>query len=260
MSVRSIALAFTAVLALAAPAAAEKIRVGVTAGPHAQILEQVKPVAAQRGLEIEIVEFSDYVVPNAALAAGELQANSFQHQPYLDNQKADRGYAIESVAPTVTFPLGIYSRKYKKWDEVPAGGIVAIQNDPTNGGRALLLLRDKGAITLKPNVGLKPTLLDIASNDRKLKFVEIDAAQAPRALDDVAAAAVNTNYAVTAKLDPTRDALLLEDPINPYVNVIAIRSVDRDKPWVKILVDAYRTPATKSFIETTFKGALLPSW
>ncbi len=255
---------FAATLALsllaAGTAAAEKIKIGVTPGPHAQILEVVKPIAAKKGLDIEILEFSDYVVPNAALEAGELQANSFQNLPYLDNQKADRGYKIEPVGLTVNFPLGIYSKKYKDWADIPAGATIAIQNDPTNGGRSLLLLQDKNALKLKPGVGYKPTVADIVDNPRKLKIVEVEAAQTPRVLDDVAAAAINTNYATQAGLDPAKDAILREDPKGPYVNLLAVRAADKDKPWVKILVESYQSPEVKEFVLSKFKGAVLPAW
>jgi D-methionine transport system substrate-binding protein len=220
----------------------------------------VKPIAAKNGLDIQIVEFSDYVVPNAALAAGELQANSFQHRPYLDNQKADRGYKIEPVGYTVNFPIGIYSKKHKNWDAVPQGATLSIPNDPTNGGRVLLLLRDKGALKLKDGVGFKPSIVDIVENPKKLKIVEIDAAQTPRTLDDVDVAAVNTNYATQAGLDPVRDAILREDPKGPYANVIAVRAEDKDKPWVKALVESYQTAEIREFILTKFKGAVLPAW
>ena len=245
----------------AAPAQAQTqtIRVAATPGPHAQILEAVKPVAARKGLDIRIVEFSDYVVPNAALDAGEIEANSFQNTPYLDNQKADRGYKIEAVGLTVNFPLGIYSKKHKSFDQVPQGGTVAIQNDPTNGGRALLLLQDKGAIRLKPDVGFKPTVADIVENPRRLKILEVDAAQTPRSLEDVDAASINTNFATAAGIDPAT-AILKEDPKGPYVNLIAVRSADKDKPWVKTLVDAYRSAEVKAFIAETFKGAVIASW
>ncbi len=262
MPFRTLAVAALAA-ALALPALAQQpqtIRVGVTPGPHAQILEAVKPVAAKKGLDLKIIEFSDYVIPNTALASGEIEANSFQHQPYLDNQKADRGFKIESVAYTVNFPMGIYSKKYKSWNEVPDGARFAIQNDPTNGGRTLLLLQDKGVIKVKESAGLKPTVADIVENPKKLKFIEIDAAQAPRALDDVDVAAVNTNYAVPAGLNPTKDAILREDAKGPYVNVIAVRAEDKDKPWVKALVEAYRSPEVKAFIEQKFQGAALASW
>ncbi len=260
MSLRHLVITVVALSAFATAAHAETIKVGVTAGPHAQILEAVKPIAAKNGLDIQIVEFTDYVAPNAALEAGDLQANSFQHQPYLDNQKTDRGYKIESVALTVNFPIGIYSKKYKSWDAVPQGGSLSIPNDPTNGGRVLLLLRDKGALKLKDGVGFKPTVADIVENTKKLKIVEIDAAQTPRTLDDVDAAAVNTNYATQAGLDPVKDAILREDPKGPYANVIAVRTVDKDKPWVKTLVASYQTPEIRDFILTKFKGAVLPAW
>ncbi|MGY2047690.1 MetQ/NlpA family ABC transporter substrate-binding protein [Methylobacterium sp. JK268] len=252
----------TVVAALAATlpaAAAERVRIGATPGPHAQILEAVKPIAAKHGIDLQVIEFSDYVIPNEALAAGELEANSFQNQPYLDNQKADRGYKIDSVARTVNFPMGIYSKRHKSWDALPDGATIAIQNDPTNGGRTLLLLQDKGVITLKEGVGFKPSVADIVKNPKKLRFIEVDAAQTPRSLDDVDAAAVNTNYAEPAGLKPT-DAILREEPKGPYVNVLAVRSTDKDKPWVKALVESYRSPETKAFIETTFKGAVLTSW
>lgn len=249
-----------ALLAATGAASAETIRIAATPGPHAQILEAVKPVAAAKGLDIKIIEFSDYVVPNQALDAGEIEANSFQNLPYLDNQKKDRGYKIEPVALTVNFPLGVYSKKWKSWDQLPAGATIAIQNDPTNGGRSLLLLQDKGVIKLKDGVGFKPTVIDIVENPKKLKFIELEAAQTPRALDDVDAAAINTNYAVSAGLDPVKDPILREEAKGPYVNLIAVRAVDKDKPWVKPLVESYQSPEVKAFILEKFKGSVLPSW
>lgn len=258
---RTLGLAILVALS-GAPASAQDrqvVRLGVTPGPHAQIAEAVKPLAAKNGIDLKIIEFSDYVVPNEALSAGELDANSFQNQPFLDNQKADRGYRIESVAQTVNFPLGIYSKRHKSFDAVPNGGMVAIQNDPTNGGRALLLLQDKGVIKLKPGIGFKPGVADIVENPRKLKFIEVDAAQTPRSLDDVDAAAINTNFATPAGLKPS-DAILREEPKGPYVNVLAVRSADKDKPWVKALIESYRSPETKAFIDKTFGGSVLTSW
>ena len=261
MSLKKLGLA--ALLSLAAlPAAAQTqtIRIGVTPGPHAQIFETVKPIVAAKGIDIKIVEFSDYVVPNAALASGDIEANSFQNQPYLDNQKADRGFKIETVAQTVNFPIGVYSKKHKSFEALPNGGTISIPNDPTNGGRALLVLQDKGLIKLKDNVGYKPTPLDITDNPKKIKFVEIEAAQAPRVLDDVDAAVINTNYATQAGLDPVKDPIARENPKGPYVNIIAVRSEDKDKPWVKALVEAYRSPEVKKFVEEKFKGSVLTSW
>jgi D-methionine transport system substrate-binding protein len=260
MLLRHLVASVAALAFLGSAATAETITVGVTAGPHAQILEAVKPIAASKGLDIKIVEFTDYVVPNAALEAGDLQANSFQNQPYLDNQKADRGYKIEAVGLTVNFPIGIYSKRHKSWDAVPEGSTLSIPNDPTNGGRVLLLLQEKGVLKLKAGVGFKPTVADIVENPRKFKIVEVDAAQTVRTLDDVDVAAVNTNYATGAGLDPVRDAILREDPKGPYTNLIAVRTADKDKPWVKLLVDSYHTPEVREFVLTKFKGAVLPSW
>jgi D-methionine transport system substrate-binding protein len=262
MSLARAGLALALSLAAAVPAFAQSqtIRVGVTPGPHAQILEAAKPLAAKAGLDIKIVEFSDYVVPNQALEAGEIEANSFQHLPYLENQKADRGFKIEAVAQTVNFPMGIYSTKLKSLDAIPNGGRIAIPNDPTNGGRALLLLADKGLIRFKGDVGFKPSPADIVDNPKRLRFVELDAAQIPRSLPDVDAAVANTNYASQAGLDPVKDAIARENPKGPYVNVIAVRSADKDKPWVKTLVEAYRSPEVKSFVDTKFGGAVLTSW
>lgn len=256
--------AFT-LTALAAPSIARAqaptvIRIGGTGGPHSQILEAVKPVAAKRGLDLKITEFSDYIIPNAALAAGELDANSYQHKPFLDQQNADRKYDLVSVGLTVNFPLGVYSKKYKTWAEVPDGAQIAIPNDPTNGGRTLLLFQDKGLIKLKAGVGYSPTVVDIIENARKFRFLEIEAAQTPRSLDDVAAAAVNTNFAIPAGLNPTRDALLREDPKGPYVNLIAVRAVDKDKPWIKPLVESYQSAEVKAFIEKTFQGSVIAAW
>jgi D-methionine transport system substrate-binding protein len=260
MSLRCLIVSAAALAILTSAVRAETIKVGVTAGPHAQILEAVKPIAARNGLDIQIVEFTDYVVPNAALDAGDLQANSFQNQPYLDNQKADRGYKIEAVGLTVNFPIGIYSKKHKGWDALPQGGTLSIPNDPTNGGRVLLLLQNKGVLKLKQGVGFKPTVADIVENPKKFKIVEVDAAQTARTLDDVDAAAINTNYATQAGLDPVKDAILREDPKGPYTNLIAVRAADKDKPWVKALVTSYQTPEVREFILTKFKGAVLPAW
>jgi D-methionine transport system substrate-binding protein len=261
---RRAALASTAAFALilSLPALAQTkqvVRIGASPGPHAEILEKLKPLVAEKGIDLKIVEFSDYVVPNQALDAGELEANSFQNQPYLDNQIKDRGFKLVGVGYTVNFPLGIYSAKYKDWAQVPDGATIAIQNDPTNGGRSLLLLQDKGIIKLKDGVGFKPTVADIVGNPKKLKIIEIEAAQTARSLADVAAAAINTNYAVDAKIEPT-SAILREDPKGPYVNLIAVRAADKDEPWVKTLVEAYHSPQIKAFVAERFKGAVLASW
>lgn len=250
-------LAFTL---LAGTASAETIKVGVTPGPHAQILEKVKEVAARDGLELEILEFSDYVVPNQAVNDGDLDANSFQHEPYLDNQIRDRGYKIETVAYTVNFPMGVYSKKYKSFDEVPEGATIAIPNDPTNGGRALFIFADQGIIKVNPDKGLSIGPADITENPKKFNFIELDAAQLPRSLDDTDASAVNSNYAIPAGLNPAADALLREGAKAPYVNLIAVRSEDKDKEWVAKLISAYQNDEVKTFVEETFKGAVVTAW
>ncbi|MDK1375372.1 MULTISPECIES: MetQ/NlpA family ABC transporter substrate-binding protein [unclassified Sinorhizobium] len=253
-----LAAAFAALAA--GTALAETIKVGVTPGEHAQIMEKVKEVAAPKGLDIEILEFSDYVVPNQALADGELNANSFQHQPYLDNQIADRGYDIVSVGLTITTPMGVYSNKVKSLDELQDGATIAIPNDPTNGGRALLVLVSKGLIKVNPDAGLKATPADVTENPKNIQFAELDAAQLPRSLADVDAAVINTNYALEADLHPKEDAIAIESEKSPYANVIAVRAADKDAPWVKTLVESYHDESVKAFIVDTFKGALIPSW
>ncbi|MBY6263966.1 MetQ/NlpA family ABC transporter substrate-binding protein [Azospirillum sp. 412522] len=255
--------AATMAIAFGAPfesVAAETIKVGVTAGPHAQILEAVKPIAAKDGLDIQILEFTDYVIPNQALAGGDLDANSFQHQPYLDNQVKDRGFDLVSVGKTVVYPIGIYSKKVKSLEELPAGAKFAIPNDPTNGGRVLLLLQAKGLIKLKDGGNLKASPIDIVENPKKLEIVELDAAQLPRSLDDVTAAAINTNFALEAGIDPVKDAIAREAADSPYANVIAVRKADKDKPWVAKLVKAYNSPEVKEFILTKFKNAVVPAF
>ncbi|MCO8576345.1 MetQ/NlpA family ABC transporter substrate-binding protein [Burkholderia multivorans] len=254
------ALGAAALFAGAQAAQAETIKVGVTGGPHAQIMEVVKKVAAKSGLDVRIVEFSDYVQPNAALAAGDLDANSYQHDPYLQAQVKDRGYKLIKVADTVTFPMGIYSKRVKSLAELKSGARVAIPNDPTNGGRALLLLQKQGVLKLRADAGLKATPLDIVDNPRKLKIVELDAAQIPRSLGDVDAAAINTNYAMEAGLKPKQDAIAIEGPNGPYANVIAIREADRNKLWVAKLVAAYHSPEVKQFIDGKFGGAVIAAW
>lgn len=253
----SLAVVAAASLSLAVQAQDKPIKVGVTAGPHAQIFEQVKKVAEKGGLKLQIIEFSDYVQPNAALQAGDLDVNSYQHKPYLDAQIKDRGYKFADVAPTVTYPIGLYSKKVKKLEDLASGAKFGIPNDPTNGGRVLLLLQQKGLIKLKDGAGLKATPLDVVSNPKKLRFVELDAAQLPRSLDDLDASAINTNFAISAGLNPQKDAIAMEDPKGPYVNILVVREADKNKPWVAQLIKAYHSPEVRKFIETEFKGSVL---
>jgi D-methionine transport system substrate-binding protein len=239
------------------------IKVGTIGGPDAQIWEVVTKVAKREGLNVKVVEFNDYVQPNAALDAGDLDANSFQHQPYLDSQIKQRGYKLVNAGLTYISPLGVYSKMLKSLKDLAPGAKVAVPNDPSNENRALLLLQSQGLIKLKAGAGTggnNATPLDIAENPKKIKFVELDAAQLPRSLSDVDAAVINTNFALAAGLQPTKDAIALEDIHSPYANLIAVRAQDKDKPWVKKLVAAYQSEDVRQFIKTQFKGSMVPSF
>ncbi|KAG0163699.1 hypothetical protein DFQ30_011148 [Apophysomyces sp. BC1015] len=252
-----------AALSNVAHAHAPVLRVGTIGGPDAQIWAEVTKVAAKNGLKIKVVEFNDYVQPNAALDAGDLDANGFQHQPFLDSQVKQRGYKIVSVGLTYISPMGFYSKKYKSLKDLPEGAKVGIQNDPSNGNRALLLLQKYGIIQLKAGAGVggvNATPLDVIENPKKIKLIELDAAQLPRSLDDLAAVSINTNYAVSAGFSPIKDAIAIEDLKGPYANLIAVRAQDKDKPWVKKLVAAYESDDIRKFLETQFKGAILPAF
>ncbi len=256
----ALALALVSGFSASAMAQDKPVKIGVTGGPHAQIFEVVKKVAEKDGLKIQVIEFSDYVQPNAALASGDLDANSYQHKPYLDQQVKDRGYKFVSAGYTVNFPIGIYSKKIKSLDDLKQGAKFGIPNDPTNGGRVLLVLQEKGLIKLRPEAGLKATPLDVIDNPKKIKFVELDAAQLPRSLDDLDASAINTNFALSAGLNPGKDAIAQEGAKSPYVNLIAVREADKDKPWVTKLVKAYQSEEVRKFIQTEFKGAVIPGF
>jgi D-methionine transport system substrate-binding protein len=239
------------------------VKVGTIGGPDAQIWQVVQKVAKRDGLDVKIVEFNDYVQPNAALDAGDLDANSFQHQPYLDSQIKQRGYKLVNAGLTYISPLGVYSKKLKSLKDLPEGAKIAVPNDPSNENRALLLLQSQGVIKLKAGAGTNgsnATPLDVAGNPKKIKLVELDAAQLPRTLADVDAAAINTNFALAAGLQPGKDAIALEDVHSPYANLIAVRAKDKDQPWVKKLVAAYQSEDVRQFLKTEFKGSMVPSF
>lgn len=251
---------FVSALALSSAAMAQDITVGVSPGEHGEIMAKVAEVAAPLGLTIDVIEFSDYVVPNQALADGDLDANSFQHRPYLENQIADRGFGLIEVGTTITTPMGIYSDKITDLADLPEGAQVAIPNDPTNGGRALLILQDLGIITLTEGTGLVPSPLDIDDNPKGLQFLELDAAQLPRTLADADIAVINTNYALASGLSPRADSIAMEKADSPYVNIIVVQEGREAEPWVQILVDAYQSPEVKAFIDETYEGAVITSW
>lgn len=258
---RRAALSLAAAVALIGAAQADTtVRVAVTAGPHAQIAEVARQVAAREGLVLKIVEFQDYIQPNAALDAGDVEANSYQHRPFLEPQIAARGYKLTAVGETVTFPMGFYSKRVKSLAELPTGAKVGIQNDPSNSGRALQLLAKAGVIQLKPTAGISATVTDVIANPKQLKIVQVEAAQLPRSLDDLDASAINTNYAVQAGLVPTRDAIALEDAKGPYANLLAVRTADKDQPWVPVLVRAFQSPEVRAFVTRNFAGSMVPAF
>jgi D-methionine transport system substrate-binding protein len=254
------ALSPMAALAQGIGSAQRPIQVGVTAGPHAQVMEKVREIAARDGLSIGIVEFSDYIQPNVALAAGDLDANCYQHQPFLDQQISDRRLPLVAVGKTLIFPMGLYSRRHRSAEAVPAGGRVAVPNDPSNGGRALVLLAQAGLFKLRDGADHRATVADITENPRRIRVVELDAAQLPRALDEVEAAAINSNYAIPAGLNPVRDAIKLESAESPYANLIVVREADRAAPWVRRLVAAYQNDEVKAFVQSTFQGSVVPAF
>ena len=262
---RRLLLSMAAALCLAVSAgtasAAGKIKLGVMAGGEEEVAEVAKKVAAQHGLDVELVTFQDYALVNAALASGDLDANAFQHKPYLDAQIAARGYHIVPIGFTIVEPMGLYARKAKSLDQLPKGAKIGIPNDPSNGGRALNLLAANKLVTLAPNKALLPSVTDIADNPHGFKFIELDAAQLPRAVEDLDAAIINTDYAVDSGLDPRQDALAIEPRQgNPYGNFAAARETDKDRADLKILVQAYQSKEVTDFLDQRFKGAILPAW
>ena len=237
------------------------LKVGASAVPHAEILEAAKPLLEQQGIKLEIVEFNDYVQPNLALNSKELDANFFQHKPYLDNFVAEHSdMQLKAVGGVHIAPMGVYSKKVQNLQELAEGAKVALPNDPTNGGRALLLLEKAGLIKLNPSAGLKATVHDVVENPKNLQFEEMEAAQVPRSLDDVAAAVINTDYALRVGLVPSKEALTLEDSTSPYVNIVAVRAGDEDRPEIKALVKALHSDEVKQFILDKYKGAIVPAF
>ncbi|MBP9960654.1 methionine ABC transporter substrate-binding protein [Pseudomonas sp. FFUP_PS_473] len=253
-------LAVVAAVAAFSAQAAETLTVAATAVPHAEILEFVKPSLAKDGVDLKVKVFTDYIQPNVQVAEKRLDANFFQHQPYLDEFNKGKGTNLVSVAGVHLEPLGAYSSKYKKLDEIPSGANVVIPNDATNGGRALLLLEKAGLIKLKDAKNILSTPKDIAENPKGLKIRELEAATLPRVLTQVDLALINTNYALEAKLDPAKDALIIEGSDSPYVNILVARPDNKDSDAMKKLVGALHSPAVKQFILDKYKGAVVPAF
>ena len=241
-------------------AEAAKIKLGVDGGPHEEIGELVQKLAAEKGLEVELVRFADFILPNAALADGDIDVNSFQHLPYLEAMMKDRGYKMVSIGSTVLMPMGAYSKTLKSVDELKDGMTVAIPNDPSNGGRALLLLQDRGLLKVNPDAKLLPTVLDVTENPHGLKFVELEASQMVRAIQDSDLSVITTNYAVESGLIPAKDALFIESSKSPYVNVIVVREGEEGRPEFKTLVECYNSDAVKAFVDEKYKGAIVCAW
>jgi D-methionine transport system substrate-binding protein len=245
---------------LAVQADGHVLKVGATPVPHAEILEFVKDDLAEEGVELEIVEFTDYVTPNLALSDGSIDANYFQHVPYLNQFSTDRGLDLVPVTKVHIEPIGLYSDKYTDVDQLPEGSKIAVPNDPSNEGRALILLHNNGIITLEDPSDLNATPLDIVENPKNIKFEELEAAQLPRVLPDVAGAVINTNYALEADLNPVDDALVLESSESPYVNILVVRAGDEDNENIQKLVEALNTTKVKEFILEEYEGAIVPAF
>lgn len=237
------------------------IVIGTISGPETELMQVAKQVAQDKyGLNLDIVEFTDYVQPNTALSDGSIDANMFQHQPYLDKQIQDRHYKLISIGKTFVFPMGIYSDKIKSVASIPAGSIVVIPNDPSNEGRALFLLQKAGLIRLKANAGLYATPADIQTNTKQLKFKELDAAQLARSLPDVGIAVINTNYAIPSGLSPTKDAIYHEDKNSAYANLIVIRENEKDDPRMKQLVAAFQSDEVQQAAKKIFNNEAIAAW
>lgn len=237
------------------------LKIGATPAPHAEILEQIKPDLKEQGINLEIVEFNDYVQPNIALNDKELDANFFQHEPYLnDFIKEHTEMKLKNAGGVHVEPMGVYSKKIKDLSELADGATVSIPNDPTNGGRALLLLQKADLLKLKDGVKETATVQDIAENSKNLVIQEVEAAQLPRTLEDVDISIINTNFALNADLNPMKDALFIEDKDSPYVNIITVRDGDENRDEIKKLLTTIKSDKVKKFIEDKYQGAIVPAF
>jgi D-methionine transport system substrate-binding protein len=241
--------------------ATKPLKVGVIAGTEEQVAEVAQRIAREKfGLAVKLIAFSDYVTPNAALADGSLDANAFQHQPFLTQQMKDRGYRLAVAGRTFVYPIAGYSQRHKTLAEVPDGAQIAVPNDPTNLGRSLLLLEKQGLLRLRANAGLNATVLEIESNPRRFKVVELEAPQLPRALADVDLAIINTTYASQVGLIPTRDGLFIEDKESPYVNLIVAREDNVQSAAVRQFVQAYQAEEVYAAAREKFQGGVIKGW
>lgn len=246
--------------AASSAAVKNEISVGITPGYSEQVMEYAAKEAAKQGLTVNIKTFSDYVTPDQALAAGDIDLNSFQHGPFLQAFNEKNGTHLVSIGNTYLAPLRVYSNKITSIKDVPDGAKVSIPNDPSNGGRALLLLDHNGLLKLKPGIDpTKATINDIAENPKKLEIIELEAAQLPRSLDDVTISVINAGYAKSANLD-SKKALATEDNTSPYVNIIAAREQDKDNPTYQKFVKIFQSDNVRKYINDNFSDGLVPAF
>ena len=238
------------------------LRVGATPAPHEEILEQVVDNLAEQGITLEIVPYTDYNTPNTAVEEGEDDANYFQHITYMENFNAEHGTHLVSAGAIHYEPMGIYAGKSDSLENIPDGAVIAVPNDATNEGRALLLLQDLGIITLSEDAGLEATKNDIVDNPHNIDLQEMEAAMLPQTIDEVDFSIINSNYALQAGLDPTTDALASEDTqsdaAQAYANVIAVKEGNENNEAIKALVAALQSDEIREFIETTYEGSVVP--
>lgn len=238
----------------------KEIKIGATAGPHAEVVDAVAKEAAKQGIKIKVVEFSDYITPDKALADGDIDLASYQHQPFLDNFNSQNGTDLVSIGKTILMRMGVYSNKVKNVNDLRDGAVVAVPNDPTNEGRGLALLQKAGVIKLREGAGLKATPDDVVDNPKHLQFREIEAAQLPRSLDDVDAAVITMNYVMSAGLNVKEQGIYLEPKDEPLaVMILAARAKDKDNETYKKIAEIFHSDAVKQFIADTYKGTIEPA-
>lgn len=253
-------LAVSIAALLSGVAHAERLSIAATPVPHAELLELVKPMLEKEGVELDIKVFTDYVQPNAQVADGHIDANFFQHKPYMDSFNKEHKSGLVSVGLVHVEPFGAYSQKIKDIKDLKKGALIALPNDPSNGARALLLLQKEGLIKLKDPANILATSRDIVENPKDLKFRELEAATLPRILPDVDLALINTNYALEAGLNPVQDALFIEGADSPYANLVATVEAKKDAPAIAKLIKALNSEETKAFILKQYKGAIVPAF
>lgn len=237
---------------------AEKIVVGATPVPHAEILNAAKPLLKAKGFDLDVKIFNDYVIPNKATQDGQLDANFFQHTPYLEEFNARENTNIVKTVNVHLEPMGVYSKKIKNLSEIKEGDTIAVPNDPSNEDRALNIIEKAGLVKFS-NKTLK-TPKDVVENPKNLKFIEIEAAQLPRTLGDATISVINTNFAINAGLNPLKDALFIEGNDSPYVNIVAVKSGNENSPKIKALDEVLNSQEIKKFIENKYQGAIIPAF